>query len=173
MKAGGHVLLRRRVRHYRDQGLEVPPELLREWEACLYEGRKLSAVVQMLRKQGTPIGGMKKLKGPRKAKVKQFLASKEPHPVLTKSVQYVYDEADNARLQAFYLSPEWRMARYEILRRDGAKCACCRTTEKPVVVDHIKPLRVFWHLRLDPKNLQVLCDDCNQGKGARHADNWR
>lgn len=35
-----------------------------------------------------------------------------------------------------------------------------------IVVDHIKPLSKFWHLRLERSNLQVLCDECNMGKGA-------
>lgn len=34
-----------------------------------------------------------------------------------------------------------------------------------IVVDHIKPISKHWHLRLDPDNLQVLCNDCNKGKG--------
>lgn len=100
-------------------------------------------------------------------------ASKSPVLRLTRTVEYTYDPADNARLDAFYASPEWKMTRYEALRRDGAKCACCGATEGKMVVDHIQPLRVFWHLRLEMGNLQVLCDDCNRGKGARHADDWR
>lgn len=39
--------------------------------------------------------------------------------------------------------------------------------ESPPCVDHIKPVRKYWHLRLDPDNLQVLCADCNRAKG-----NW-
>jgi 5-methylcytosine-specific restriction endonuclease McrA len=35
-----------------------------------------------------------------------------------------------------------------------------------IVVDHIKPLHHHWSLRLQKTNLQVLCDECNQGKGA-------
>lgn len=30
-----------------------------------------------------------------------------------------------------------------------------------------------WKLRNDPKNLQVLCSDCNCGKSANFNDDWR
>lgn len=42
-----------------------------------------------------------------------------------------------------------------------------------MVVDHIKPIRKHWHLRLDSNNLQILCDDCNMGKGSRGETDWR
>jgi 5-methylcytosine-specific restriction endonuclease McrA len=34
-------------------------------------------------------------------------------------------------------------------------------------VDHIKSRKKFPELPLNPKNLQVLCADCNAGKGNR------
>lgn len=76
----------------------------------------------------------------------------------------------------FYASWEWRTLRMEVLKEQGATCNCCGASKgdrdmagKPVkiVVDHIKPLSKHWHLRLDKSNLQVLCDECNMGKG-----NW-
>lgn len=42
-----------------------------------------------------------------------------------------------------------------------------------IVVDHIKPISKHWHLRLDPDNLQVLCNDCNKGKGAWDETDYR
>jgi 5-methylcytosine-specific restriction endonuclease McrA len=42
-----------------------------------------------------------------------------------------------------------------------------------IVVDHIRPLRKHWHLRLDPANLQVLCSDCNMGKSNSDVTDWR
>lgn len=110
----------------------------------------------------------------RKAKVRK---QKKAGFQVTRSVSYTYNEADNSRLQAFYHTEEWRLMRYEALKRDGARCGCCGRTPREhgivVNVDHIKPLRVFWDLRLELANLQVLCGDCNEGKGARHADDWR
>lgn len=76
----------------------------------------------------------------------------------------------------FYRSWDWRIARLEALKKYGQRCQCCGATPdafdmsgKPVriCVDHIKPLSKFWHLRLEPSNLQILCDECNMGKG-----NW-
>lgn len=75
----------------------------------------------------------------------------------------------------FYASWAWRTLRMKILKRYGAVCMCCGAQPGDtgasglpvrIVVDHIKPLSVHWHLRLDKNNLQVLCDECNQGKGA-------
>lgn len=76
----------------------------------------------------------------------------------------------------FYKSWEWRTLRMRVLKEHGRSCQCCgaapgmtAASGEPVriCVDHIKPLSKFWHLRLDRTNLQVLCDECNQGKG-----NW-
>lgn len=100
-----------------------------------------------------------------------------PRLRLTKSVEYRYQETDNARIAEFYDSREWAAMRYEALRLHGARCQCCGATPSDgrtvLNVDHIKPLRVFWDLRLDLNNLQILCGGCNLGKGARHADDWR
>lgn len=84
--------------------------------------------------------------------------------------------------QAFYRSWDWRTLRMEVLKTFGHRCQACGNTPqdigmdgKPVkiVVDHIKPLSQFWHLRLDRANLQVLCDECNMGKGAWDQTDYR
>jgi 5-methylcytosine-specific restriction endonuclease McrA len=78
--------------------------------------------------------------------------------------------------ESFYKSWDWRTLRMEVLKEQGRACKCCGSEPgmtdaagNPVriVVDHIKPISKFWHLRLDKSNLQILCDECNQGKG-----NW-
>jgi 5-methylcytosine-specific restriction endonuclease McrA len=75
----------------------------------------------------------------------------------------------------FYASWDWRTLRMEVLKEFGAVCMCCGSTPQhkdmsgnqvKIVVDHIKPLHHHWSLRLQKTNLQVLCDECNQGKGA-------
>lgn len=80
-----------------------------------------------------------------------------------------------AEKTAFYESWEWREKRMEVLCEMGKECQCCGATPgmvtpagKPVriCVDHIRPISKYWHLRLEKKNLQILCDECNQGKGA-------
>lgn len=82
----------------------------------------------------------------------------------------------------FYKSWEWRTLRMEVLKQNGPVCVCCGAErgdinaagEKvKICVDHIKPISKFWHLRLDRSNLQVLCDECNQGKGAWDETDWR
>lgn len=73
----------------------------------------------------------------------------------------------NAR-KSFYSSWEWKKVRMQALQRDGHRCGSCGASPKDgirIVVDHIKPLGKFWQLRLSIDNLQVLCDDCNRGKG--------
>jgi 5-methylcytosine-specific restriction endonuclease McrA len=40
-------------------------------------------------------------------------------------------------------------------------------------VDHIKPIKLHWHLKLEIDNLQVLCELCNHGKGSKYTDDWR
>ncbi len=69
---------------------------------------------------------------------------------------------------ALYRSRRWRKIRYEVIRKYGGRCMCCgRTPEHGVVinVDHIKPVRQYPDLAFDFSNLQVLCEDCNAGKG--------
>ena len=84
--------------------------------------------------------------------------------------------------ETFYSSWEWRTIRMKALKKFGASCMCCGATPghkdmagKPVkiVVDHIKPLHKNWDLRLDEENLQILCDECNQGKGAWDTTDYR
>ena len=76
---------------------------------------------------------------------------------------------------AFYRSWDWRTLRMEVLKEQGAECQCCGSTRHDlamdgskvrICVDHIQPLSKRWDLRLNKDNLQVLCDECNQGKGA-------
>lgn len=115
----------------------------------------------------------------RRKRLRRDRAQNGPKPkvTVTRTVAYQYNPADDSRLAAFYASKEWRLIRYEALRLHGGRCQCCGASPEDgatvLNVDHIKPLRVFWDLRLELSNLQVLCNPCNEGKGARHADDWR
>ncbi len=76
----------------------------------------------------------------------------------------------------FLRSFEWRRLRMDVLQRRGARCECCGRTAKDGVrinVDHIKPRKRYPHLALTPSNLQVLCDDCNHGKGNKYETDFR
>lgn len=84
----------------------------------------------------------------------------------------------NARVSsdAFLQSYEWRVVRMKVLKRDGARCACCGATRDHgfmMNVDHIRPRKTHPHLALDMDNLQVLCEVCNHGKGNWDSTDWR
>lgn len=76
----------------------------------------------------------------------------------------------------FYKTKAWREVRYAAIEKYGRKCAACnRTGEDGVVmhVDHIIPRSKDRTRELDITNLQVLCEDCNLGKGNRYSTDWR
>ena len=75
-----------------------------------------------------------------------------------------------AQSESFLTSFEWRKLRFEALLKHGRRCQCCGATPATgavMNVDHIKPRKLFPKLALDLNNLQVLCGECNHGKG-----NW-
>ena len=80
---------------------------------------------------------------------------------------------------AFYGSQRWRRARIDALednrqRFGSLTCECCLTgATSQWHVDHIRPRSSHPELALEPANLQVLCADCNLGKGMRYATDWR
>lgn len=81
-----------------------------------------------------------------------------------------------ADLMVFYESWDWKRLRYRALQKFGRRCLACNATAgdgAKIVVDHIKPIRRYWHLRLDPENLQPLCEDCNMGKGSWDETDFR
>jgi hypothetical protein len=59
--------------------------------------------------------------------------------------------------------------RYEILRRDNFTCQSCgrRAPEVRLHIDHKKPVSwgVNWESSDNPNDYQILCEDCNLGKG--------
>lgn len=76
----------------------------------------------------------------------------------------------------FLFSYEWRRLRMVVLKERGARCECCGSTPADGVrihVDHIKPRKLFPELALVKSNLQVLCEDCNHGKGNWDTTDWR
>lgn len=82
---------------------------------------------------------------------------------------------DKAR---FYSSSAWRALRYRALRENRESygvltCEVCKATAGPFHVDHIVPLSKDWTRRLDITNTQCMCRDCNEGKSATDAIDWR
>jgi hypothetical protein len=76
----------------------------------------------------------------------------------------------------FYESRQWLELRYLVLEASNGVCQCCgqqRTKNNPLQVDHIKPRSKFPELELSPNNLQVLCRECNLGKGNKSERDWR
>lgn len=83
---------------------------------------------------------------------------------------------NDGKLKDFYDSPEWRRLSYDVKKERGRRCECCGSTPEHgvrIITDHIKPIRKHWHLRLERSNLQILCDDCNLGKGSRDETDFR
>lgn len=77
---------------------------------------------------------------------------------------------------AFLQTMEWKRARIDVLVRYGNTCMCCGA--RPVdgiylCVDHIKPRKTHPELALDINNLQILCNNCNAGKGNDFNISWR
>ena len=77
---------------------------------------------------------------------------------------------------AFLDTYEWRKLRMEALKKYGPKCMCCGATPQMgavMNVDHIKPRKLWPSLALDIGNLQILCHECNHGKGNWDQTDWR
>lgn len=101
-----------------------------------------------------------------------LMAARLGEDIAAEAVQQFASRGSDEFLRSF----EWRRVRMQVLLRDGARCSCCgRTAVDGVVinVDHIKNRKSHPHLALDPQNLQVLCGDCNHGKGNKFSTDWR
>lgn len=96
----------------------------------------------------------------------------ESAPVKDDVYRYANDDKFNGwvKTDSFLRSREWKEVRYEVIRKSDNRCQCCGRGVKDGIilhVDHIKPRSRFPELALNIDNLQVLCEDCNIGKGAR------
>lgn len=71
---------------------------------------------------------------------------------------------------------EWRQLRMRAIQKYGRTCMCCGASPETgavIHVDHIKPRRLFPMLAMDLENLQILCAECNHGKGNWDQTDWR
>jgi 5-methylcytosine-specific restriction endonuclease McrA len=98
------------------------------------------------------------------------------HEYLAATVARVRPTDEGAARRTFYNSRPWRALRYAILKKYGGKCQACGRTANDGIklcIDHIKPVRHNWELRLEPSNLQILCSDCNLAKASADSTDWR
>lgn len=73
----------------------------------------------------------------------------------------------------FYMTPAWKRARLDVLRRDGYQCVQCKADVRgkgKSRVDHVKPRRDFPALELERANLRTLCVRCDN---QRHSEKGR
>lgn len=96
---------------------------------------------------------------------------KSNSPSLVKSNSPSFVKSDD-----FLQSYEWRKIRYDALKLNDGRCELCGRSKKDGIilnVDHIKPRKTHPQLALTLSNLQVLCGECNHGKGNRDSTDWR
>ena len=94
------------------------------------------------------------------------LPSNFPSKAPASKVKYFVRDIDVSSA-AFLNTAEWKKLRYEVLLESNKTCKCCGSSGCVLNVDHIKPRKIYPELAMSKDNLQVLCADCNQGKG-----NW-
>lgn len=162
--------------HDLDKGTRSPYEMARiladhfEIDVGFADDRQICLLVRSYLTENPP---KPRAKGPRRPNGKKDRAERRLSKSTTTPKPKRFAPDPNVR-KSFYSSWEWKKVRMQALQRDGHKCGSCGASPKDgirIVVDHIKPLGKFWELRLSLSNLQVLCDDCNRGKGDwLHAD---
>ena len=90
--------------------------------------------------------------------------------------QFIAKSKIDVKSDKFLESFEWRSLRMMALKKYSPKCMCCGATPATgavMNVDHIKPRKLFPALALDINNLQILCHECNHGKGNWDRTDWR
>ena len=99
----------------------------------------------------------------------KMVAVKKAKPKVKKS------KSAKAPKDDFHTSYAWRQTRYAALKLYDRKCMCCGRTppEVQLHVDHIKPRKFYPNLALEITNLQILCHECNHGKGNWDETDWR
>lgn len=90
---------------------------------------------------------------------------------------FAKEKAENGGSIDFFNSNTWQRLRFEVLAEADGCCTLCGRSYREhgiaLEVDHIKPRSRFPNLALDKDNLQVMCFDCNRGKGNRDTTDWR
>ena len=135
--------------------------LLKSWQCELQATKKMADIFVEL----CPLVGVTLVE--KNAEYRKTLGPKKYVP--TVSVASVCSDE-------FLSTYEWRRVRMEAIKKHGARCQCCGATPATgavINVDHIKPRKLFPQLALSVDNLQVLCHECNHGKGNWDMTDWR
>lgn len=90
----------------------------------------------------------------------------------TKEIKTSEHLTSKEKFDAFYKTKEWQRLRYQAFVRYGKVCNLCGAGGQ-LHVDHIKPRSKYPELESDIGNLQILCVDCNYGKGGWDETDWR
>lgn len=118
------------------------------------------------------LGTMKRKKARKMARELTRKERRQQQAVLNLPAYQKTFQASKEFLQTY----EWRKVRMEALKKYGARCAACGSTAMDGVrlhVDHIKPRALYPALALTLENLQILCEECNHGKGNWDITDWR
>ncbi len=115
--------------------------------------------------------------GMRSYENKQIIKQRLDREASDARAQYVEERKANGGDTALFDSNRWQRLRYEVLVESKGCCVLCGRSQREhgiiLHVDHIKPRSRFPNLSLVKSNLQVLCEDCNLGKGNRDTIDWR
>lgn len=90
----------------------------------------------------------------------------ETHKKQFQKSQTQENRNNNPQEQRFYNSPEWKTLSKN-QRANEPYCRECLSNGKTKfgeVTDHMVPLKIAWHLRLNAINVQTLCHPCHNKK---------
>lgn len=77
---------------------------------------------------------------------------------------------DNIRYARFYASSQWKKLRLRKLAEQPLCEECLRQgyVRQATIVHHKEELKDNWDKRLDPDNLESICQECHNKKHKRH-----
>ncbi|HOA30522.1 MAG TPA: HNH endonuclease signature motif containing protein [Clostridia bacterium] len=79
--------------------------------------------------------------------------------------QWIRGLIQEDKLHDFYVSPEFRKLRNEVLEEARYKCQLCKQKgrlTRATIVHHIMHVRTNPELALDKENLLAVCKDCHE-----------
>ena len=162
-----------------DAWKNATPHQRREFISKIRAGKKIAKELEAKRERKKQIDAMPP-PPPKKKSLgkKRRLKKRNEAPILTTPIKAKPTRVAGVDVTTteFLSTYAWRKVRMEALKKYGPKCMCCGVTPQTgavMNVDHIKPRKLFPNLALDINNLQVLCHDCNHGKGNWDHTDWR